>query len=88
MDEDNKKRLQGNFKKLSDNMLVSDIDAYLFQNGVLNAEELETVSLSRGITPQEAARRLITILMKGENSNFRYNDLVICKNSPDYLLIL
>ena len=72
MDDENKKRLQGNFKKLSDNMLVSEVDAYLFQNGVLTSEELETVSLSRGITPQEAARRLITILMKGENSNFRY----------------
>ena len=71
MDPDNKKRLQGNFEKLTENITVSDIDSYLFENGALSREELETVSLDRGITPQESARRLIIILLKGEDSNFK-----------------
>ena len=52
MEEENKRRIQGNYKDLVDNVRPVDIQDYLVQAGVLSDEEQNLISLP-SIVPQE-----------------------------------
>ena len=65
MDPDDRKRLQANFQAIVRDLLVYEVQDALFQNGILDEEDMELIDFKeRGITPQAGNRRLIYILFK------------------------
>lgn len=57
MKESDKKRLQLNFRELVNNIMVSDIQDFLYEKDVINAENLEALTNEK--SPQRAARYLV-----------------------------
>jgi len=83
MNDDDRKRLQGNRTVLVRDLRTQDICDRLYESGVLTDEDMEYINIEeRRITPQDSVRRLLKMLPKrGEKAFFLFMEAL----NDDYL---